>query len=72
MTGLALANQVQSPVEREELLQAKNDRTVSINVSGGDFGGPSVVTIAVKPRSTVSTEAPAPASTWTLSPSPYL
>jgi 5-methyltetrahydrofolate--homocysteine methyltransferase len=58
MTGLALVNQVQTPVEFEKLLQSKNEKIASTNVSVGNFQGFSAVSTAVKSKSTVSTEVP--------------
>ncbi|WML45842.1 methionine synthase [Neobacillus sp. PS3-40] len=57
MTGLSLANQVQSPLELEELLQKKSEKVAAINVSGV-FQASSAVTTAIRPKSTVSTEVP--------------
>lgn len=57
MTGLSLANQLQSPEDHEKLIAEKNEKLEKIDVP---FERPnrSAVSVAVKAKSTVSTEVP--------------
>lgn len=57
MTGLSLANQVQSPEEREKLLDAKQEKLAAAAVSL-DLPVRSAAAVAVKTRPAVSTEVP--------------
>jgi 5-methyltetrahydrofolate--homocysteine methyltransferase len=57
MTGLAIANQLNSEEEVQKLLIEKNEKLASIDVPRV-FERPSTVSVAVKPRPAVSTQAP--------------
>lgn len=57
MTGLALANLVQSPDEREKLMIEKQERATALNAGTEGFSR-SAVSVAVKPVRTVSTDVP--------------
>lgn len=57
MTGLAIANQLNSEEEVQKLLIEKNDKLASIDVPRV-FERPSTVSVAVKPKPAVSTQAP--------------
>ncbi|WP_312469020.1 methionine synthase [Neobacillus sp.] len=57
MTGLSLANQLQSPEEHQKLLDEKNEKLAAINVPI-ELPSRSAVTVAVKVKPSVSTEVP--------------
>lgn len=57
MTGLSLANQIQSPEEYEKLVAEKNQKLAAIEVPR-DLPTRSAVSTAVKVRPSVSTEVP--------------
>jgi 5-methyltetrahydrofolate--homocysteine methyltransferase len=58
MTGLSLANQLQTPEEQEKLIAEKNEKLASLDNAKDYAATRTSVSVAVKPRSTVSTEAP--------------
>lgn len=57
MTGLSLANQLQSPEEHEKLIAEKNEKLAALDVPR-ELPTRSAVSTAVKIRPSVSTEAP--------------
>ncbi|XJZ26741.1 methionine synthase [Bacillota bacterium Lsc_1132] len=57
MTGLSLANQLQSPDEREKLIIEKKEKAEELR-AGSESQRRSAVSVAVKPKPTVSTEVP--------------
>ncbi|MBV7507064.1 methionine synthase [Bacillus sp. sid0103] len=57
MTGLSIANQLGSPEEHQKLLNDKMEKLASLDVPR-ELPSRSAVSVAVKPRSTVSTEVP--------------
>jgi 5-methyltetrahydrofolate--homocysteine methyltransferase len=57
MNGLSLANQLQSPEEHQKLLDDKKEKLSSLEIPR-ELPNRSAVSVAVKPKSTVSTEAP--------------
>ncbi|MEH7306678.1 methionine synthase [Neobacillus drentensis] len=57
MTGLSIANQLGSPEEHQKLLDDKKVKLASLDVPR-ELPSRSAVSVAVKPRSTVSTEVP--------------
>jgi 5-methyltetrahydrofolate--homocysteine methyltransferase len=57
MSGLSLANQLASPEEHQKLIDEQNERLASLSVQQ-ELPSRSPVAVAVKPKSTVSTEVP--------------
>ncbi|MEH7076432.1 methionine synthase [Neobacillus drentensis] len=57
MTGLALANQLNSEEEVQKLMLEKNEKLASLNVPR-EYERPSTVSVAVKSKPAVSTKAP--------------
>lgn len=57
MNGLSLANQVQDSEERKKLLVEKIEKAKALSIPS-EAAGRSAVSVAVKPRVTVSTEVP--------------
>jgi 5-methyltetrahydrofolate--homocysteine methyltransferase len=57
MTGLSIANQVQSPEEYDKLVAEKNKKLATIDTPR-DFPRPAASSVAVKARPKVSTEVP--------------
>ncbi|MFJ5759816.1 methionine synthase [Neobacillus sp. NPDC093182] len=57
MTGLSLANQLQSPEEHEKLIAEKNEKLAALEVPR-ELPSRSAVSTAVKTRPSVSTEVP--------------
>ncbi|WHX99787.1 methionine synthase [Neobacillus sp. DY30] len=57
MTGLSLANQLQSPEEHEKLIAEKNEKLAALDIPR-DLPIRSAVSTAVKTRPSVSTEVP--------------
>ncbi|WP_342432793.1 methionine synthase [Neobacillus sp. FSL H8-0543] len=58
MTGLSLANQVQTPEEYQKLFEEKNQKMAALEVPREYTPIRSAVSVAVKPKPSVSTEAP--------------
>ena len=57
MNGLSLANQLQSPGEREKLISEKNEKAAELK-AGPERLERAAVSVTVKPKSAVSTEVP--------------
>jgi 5-methyltetrahydrofolate--homocysteine methyltransferase len=57
MTGLSLANQLNSEEEVQKLMYEKNEKLASLDVPR-EFVRPSSVSVAVKPKPAVSTQVP--------------
>ncbi|MDF2856294.1 MAG: methionine synthase [Neobacillus sp.] len=58
MTGLALANQVQTPEEYQKLFEEKNQKLAALEVPRDYTPSRSIGSVAVKSKPSVSTEAP--------------